>query len=82
MAAEPIENIRRITLVIHGLPVDTSGALAVQRALAGTPGVVFAYVNAALETAYVEYDAEYTETDQLRAAIASAGFRAGEASLR
>ena len=75
-------DLRRVTLAIHGLPTDKSGALAIEQALAGTAGVARAYVNAALETAYVEYDAALIDIGQLAAAVESTGFWAGEPSFR
>lgn len=67
----------RATLEIYDLGCGGSGALAVERALARLPGVQRAYVNAATETAYVEYDPSTVGADELVRAVAAAGFRAG-----
>lgn len=68
----------RATLAIYGLGCGGSGALSVERALARLPGVKRAYVNPAIETAYVEYDPAVTAPAELLRAIAAAGFRAAE----
>jgi Cu+-exporting ATPase len=72
----------RITMPIYGLACGGGGALAVERALARTPGVLRAYVNPLTEVAYVEYDALQMSPAHLIAAVERAGFRAGEAAPR
>lgn len=54
-----------------------SGWLIVERALARTPGVLWVYVNAAIETAYVQYDADRCTIAMLREAVARAGRNRG-----
>ncbi len=72
----------RVTMPIEGLSCGGGGALVVERALAKLPGVVRVYVNPATETAYVEYDPTRLTRRQLMAAVESAGFRAGEPTIR
>ncbi len=72
----------RLTMAIYGLACGGGGALTVERALAKLPGVSRVYVNPATEMAYVEYDPERLSWEQLVAAVESAGFRAGEPSIR
>jgi Cu+-exporting ATPase len=62
---------------IYGLGCWGSGALIVERAVAKAPGVVRAYVNPAMEMAYIEYDAATTDPQRLAEAVARAGFQAG-----
>lgn len=69
--------IQRVTLPIVGFGCLGSGALIVERALLHVPGVIYAYVNAATEMAYVEYDAQRCTVATLREAVAHAGFQAG-----
>lgn len=66
-----------ITLPIEDFGCAGSGALIVERALAKVPGVVRAYVNAATEMAYVQYDAGRCTEAALLEAVAHAGFHAG-----
>ena len=63
----------RTTLPISGL--GSGGALAVERALLGVPGVLRAYANTAIEMAYVEYDPGKTTQFELERAINSVGGR-------
>ena len=69
---------QRATLEIYDLGCGGSGALAVERALARVTGVRRAYVNAATETAYVEYDPTLADASRLVRAVQSTGFRAGQ----
>ena len=54
----------------------------VERALARTAGVIYVYVNPAIEMAYVEYDAALAEPKHLIYVVEQAGFRVGVPSLR
>jgi copper chaperone CopZ len=67
----------RVTLEIIGLGCGGGGALTVERALAHISGVVYAYTNPAMETAYVEYETTLVEPEKLVAAVEQLGFRAG-----
>ncbi|MCC7368782.1 MAG: heavy-metal-associated domain-containing protein [Chloroflexi bacterium] len=67
---------QRVTLAIYGLSCGGGGALGVERALEGTPGVLRAYVNPLTEMAYVELDPGSTTHDRLVAAVRHAGFDA------
>ncbi len=70
--------LRRITLPIADFGCAGSGASILERALARAPGVTYAYVNAATEMAYVEFDSERTDLAQLTQVIKQAGFHMGE----
>lgn len=72
----------RLTIPIYGLSCGGGGALTVERALAKLPGVVRAYVNPAMEMAYVECDPARLDKRQLDAAVEGVGFRAGEPTVR
>jgi copper chaperone CopZ len=73
--------IRRLTLPIEGFRCG-GGGLMVERALAQVPGVRRVYVNVAMEMAYVEFETTVTEVSCLVTAVAHAGFRAGQPSMR
>lgn len=73
---------RRITFPIDDLSCSGDGALIVERALAGTPGVAYVYVNPAMEMAYVEYDPSLVDPERLIQVVENAGFRAGVPSQR
>ncbi len=73
---------QRCTLPIYDLSCGGGGSLLVERALARTPGVVYAYVNPATEMAYVEYNPAQAAPDRLIAVVEYAGFRAGTPGLR
>ena len=73
---------QRITVPIYDLSFGGGGALMIERALARTPGVVYAYVNPATEMAYVEYDPQLVDPDRLSKVVEHAGFRTGVPSLR
>ncbi len=64
----------RITLPIYNLGCGGGGALIVERTLTKAAGVTQAYVNPATEMAYVVYDPELAQPDELAAAVAQAGF--------
>lgn len=72
----------RLTLLIYGLECGGSGARTVEQALAQVAGVRRAYVNPAVETAYVEYDPALVQPAQLLAAVHQSGYQAGEPRLR
>jgi copper chaperone CopZ len=67
---------QHVTLPIEDFGCSGSGAIIVERALANVPGVLHVYVNAATETAYVQYDALRCDVNTLRAAIERSGFHA------
>ena len=73
---------QRITLPIEDLSCGGGGVLIVERVLARTAGVVYVYVNPAMEMAYVEYDPTLADPNRLIQAVEHAGFRAGAPSLR
>lgn len=73
---------QRITLPIYDLNCGGGGVLIIERALARTPGVVYAYANSATEMAYIEYDPALMDADRLARVVEQVGFRAGEPSLR
>lgn len=73
---------QRFTLPIYDLSCGGGGSLLIERALAHTPGVVYAYVNPATEMAYVEYDPALSDPGRLVKVVERAGFRAGVPSLR
>jgi Cu+-exporting ATPase len=64
----------RITLPIYNLSCGGGGSLTIERILAKSQGVVYAYVNPATEMAYLEYDPALTDREQLTAIIERAGF--------
>ncbi len=68
---------QKITLPIEGFGCAASEAISVERALATVPGVLRIYVNAAMEMAYVQYDADCCTESALREAVAHAGFYTG-----
>jgi copper chaperone CopZ len=72
---------QRFTLPIYDLSCG-GGSLAIERALACTPGVVYVYVNPATEMAYVEYDPAQATPDRLVTVVEHAGFRVGVPSIR
>jgi copper chaperone CopZ len=72
----------RLTMTIEGLSCGGGGALAVERAIARTPGVVRVYVNPMTEAAYIEYDSAVCDPSQLARAVERAGFQAGRSVAR
>lgn len=70
---------RRVMLPVTGFGCLGSGALIVERALLHVPGVIRAYVNAATEMAYVQFDTDRCTVTDLQEAVARAGFHAGAA---
>ena len=74
--------VRRVTLLVFDLGCGGGAAATVERILRGLPGVRRAYVNPADATAYVDCDATVDSPDDLTAALAKAGYRAGKATSR
>lgn len=74
--------IERITLPLSGLSYGGGGALLIERRLARTVGVVYVYVNAATEMAYIAYDCTLIDPQQLVTVVNQAGFQAGEPCVR
>lgn len=75
-------DIRRIALEIFNLGCAGGGTLLIERVLLRLPGVRNAYVNAATEMAYVEYDANWCDAEHIRAAIQRAGFEVSKPNFR
>jgi copper chaperone CopZ len=73
---------QRVVVPLYDLSCGGGGVLLIERVLAHTPGVLFAYVNPATEMAYVLYDPEQVNLDDLVNAIERAGFRAGILNVR
>lgn len=74
--------IKRIALEIFNLGCAGGGTLLIERVLLRLPGVRNAYVNAATEMAYVEYDSNLCDAEHIQATIQRAGFRVGEPNFR
>jgi Heavy-metal-associated domain len=72
--------IERVTLPITDL--NGGGPLSIERSLLKVEGVRNAYVNPAMEMAYVEYDPSCCNPEQLSAAIAHSGYHAGPPVMR
>jgi ubiquinone/menaquinone biosynthesis C-methylase UbiE/copper chaperone CopZ len=71
-----------ITLSIHDLGCGGGGALALERALAGVPGVNKVYVNPATETAYIDCEPNRIDPDRLISEVERLGYRAGQLERR
>jgi hypothetical protein len=67
-------------LEIHGLTCGGGGSLSAERALLRLKGVRRAYVNPAMEMAYIEYDPIMLEPSDLVRAIEAIGLHANQAS--
>jgi Cu+-exporting ATPase len=67
---------QRVTFQLIGMTCPGSEALQVEREIIRVPGVTRAYVNAATEKAYVDYDADRCTPEGLIAAVERAGFKA------
>ena len=76
MSTRPVTlpNIQHITLPIYNLSCGGGGSLTIERVLVRTPGVVEVYVNPATEMAYIRYDPQQSNPEQLTAVIKHAGF--------
>jgi cation transport ATPase len=66
-----------VRIPIFGLGCGGGGATTIEHELAHTPGVLRAYVNAATETAYVDYDPALTDASRLAGVIEHTGYHAG-----
>ena len=75
-------NKERVTIAVQGLGCGGAGALTAERAIARLKGVSSAYVNAATEMAYVEYDPSVACLHDLVKAVEGTGLRAGEMTRR
>jgi copper chaperone CopZ len=73
---------QRLTLPIENLSCGGGGALQAEQALARVSGVTHVYVNPATEMAYVEYNTERVEYEQMVKAVERLGFRVGIPSFR
>jgi Cu+-exporting ATPase len=73
---------RRIAVPIYGLTCGGGGSLVIERVVARLEGVKNAYVNPAMEMAYVEYDPNQCSVQDIVGAMERLGFRAGPVSLR
>lgn len=70
----PVRKVQHVTLPIYNLSCGGGGSLTIERVLARTPGVEEAYVNPATEMAYISFDPEQSNPEQLAAVIKRAGF--------
>ena len=64
----------KVSLPIIGLSLGGCGALTVERVLTRRDGVLRAYVNPAMETAYVDYDPECVTADEIAKTIRELGY--------
>jgi copper chaperone CopZ len=71
-------NTQTIILSIHYLGCGGGGALALERALAGVPGVNRVYVNPATEMAYIDCESDRIDPERLIFEVERLGYRAGE----
>lgn len=74
--------IEKVTAAIHGLTCGGGGALTLERALGGIPGVVRVYVSPATEVAYIEYDPGQVAWKDLEAVVRACGLRAELLEIR
>jgi Cu+-exporting ATPase len=68
---------RSLQIPVYGLGCGGAGGQAIERELGATRGVRHCYVNAATETAYVDYDPSETDPWAIARAVERAGYRAG-----
>jgi len=66
----------RVTLPLYNLGCGGGEALAIQRAIATTPGVTQVYINSLTEMAYVVYDSSLLGRAELSAALERLGYGA------
>ena len=64
-----------MALPVFGLSCGGGGSLLIERVIKELPGVVDAYVNPATEKAYVEYDPEAVQPEQIAEAIRKVGYK-------
>ena len=74
MGLATLSGIQRVTIPIYNLGCGGDGAHLAERVLAQVPGVSYVYVNPATEMAYIEYDPNLSDPDQLAAALKRSGF--------
>ena len=67
----------RITMPVYGLGFGGSGTIDLERVIAEVSGVTRVYVNPSTEIAYLEYELERFELDQLMAAVERVGYQLG-----
>lgn len=72
-----MEITSRLQIPVYDLGCGGAGAQALERELAATDGVLHVYVNAATETAYIDYDRSATDPWALTRAVERAGYRTG-----
>ncbi len=74
--------IRRVTFPIYDLSCGGGDILTIERTILRVAGVRNAYVNPAMEMAYVEFDPSRCSPDDLAEAIELVGFHAGDPVIR
>ena len=79
--AQPSGNRRHLQISIGGMTCPHCPP-AIEKALKAIDGVISAHVNLADKTAHVDYDSSRARAADLLAAIRSAGYAAGTATLR
>ena len=72
-----MDSKRNIRIPAYGLGCGGSGATEVERELASMDGVLYAYVNPANDTAYIDYDPSEVDPWTLARAVERAGYRPG-----
>ena len=72
-----MDHRRHIQVPILDLGCGGAGSVALERCLAATHGVLWAYVNVATETAYVDVDPAEIDASALTQKISRAGFQPG-----
>jgi hypothetical protein len=71
-----------LAIPVHGLKGDRQRAAQIEQMLAQQPGVAYAFVNQAMEIAYVAYDPVICRPDCLASTIRRGGFGTGQLSVR
>jgi hypothetical protein len=74
--------IKRVTFPIYDLGCGGGGSLTIERTILGVEGVRNAYVNPAIEMAYVEFDPSRCTLDALIKAVEHVGFHIGTPVIR